>query len=335
MKKAFTTSVMVFVMSAVMVTGLGLSYSFEPPDGYTGAPTESSCAQCHSSALGNGGIELINVPATYLPGTSYTITVSLQDPGQLRWGFELTAIDSDNHGAGTFTVTDIEATQLSDNDGTQPDYLKQTLVGTYLNYADGPVTWSFRWTAPGTSVGAITFYAAGNASDASFSTGGDYIYLVNETALAPTTPTKTPTVTRTPTGTPSQETPTPAPTAAPCEDTGVSLVMPAAQFTESDPCALAAVVCNATGVVFADEKLFVFLEAYGYFYFAPSWTQDLDYYGDQMDFQPGEIILQVIDEFAWPVGAGSGEARFWGALTDPDITAVIGSLGQWDFTWSE
>ncbi len=67
-----------------LVPTLAFSYSGGPPNGYTGAPGEGNCTQCHSSnALNSGnGSFSIDGPAEYVPGQTYTLTLTLQDPGQ-------------------------------------------------------------------------------------------------------------------------------------------------------------------------------------------------------------------------------------------------------------
>jgi hypothetical protein len=135
--------------------------------------------------VGNGSIALLGLPAGYEPGLTYSVTLRLADPGQGRWGFELTAIDDVNlDQAGTLIATDPVNTQLSDNPGPDPDYLKHTTEGTHDGVPDGPVTWSFDWTAP--AAGNVTFYAAGNAADGNGAPTGDYIYLLERPVSATT-----------------------------------------------------------------------------------------------------------------------------------------------------
>jgi hypothetical protein len=153
------------------------AFSSGPPDGKTGAPGEGLCSDCHSnSSGGNGSLSLSGAPAEYVLNQTYTLTVTIEDPGQQRWGFELTASDSSNDAAGEFTITDGINTLLSDNSSPIKDYVKQTLDGTYSGAVDGPVSWDFDWTAPSTDVGEITFYVAGNAANGDFTSAGDFVY---------------------------------------------------------------------------------------------------------------------------------------------------------------
>lgn len=182
------TNVTTFLVTASMLL-LGVysawgesMYSGGPSDGLTGAPGEGLCTNCHGGSTGDGSVEILGVPASYSPDLSYTITVKLQDQGQQRWGFELTAVDAVGDGAGSFTVTDAANTQLSDNAAPYRDYVKHTSGGTYSGTADGPVTWSFEWTAPGTDVGPVTFYTAGLAANGNHNTSGDFLYTASESS---------------------------------------------------------------------------------------------------------------------------------------------------------
>ena len=173
----------VLAVTATLSAGSVLAYDDGPPDGVAGDPPQfMNCTLCHDSYevnSGNGGLQILDLPPVFTPGQSYDLRVRLFDPGQMRWGFEITAMDAQDQQAGTFEITDAVHTQLSDNPGTQPDYVKHTLDGTYWHTPDGPVEWTLRWTAP--EVSSVTFYAAGNAADGTEDPGLDYIYLTQAT----------------------------------------------------------------------------------------------------------------------------------------------------------
>ena len=178
---------------SLLTTSLALAWSSGPPDGFAGEPPQFvSCTACHGSNVGDGSLALLGVPVGgYNPGATYTLTVRLADPGQLRWGFELVALtNAALTQAGTITVTDDVHTQLSDYPDPDPDYLKHTSDGTYPG-TPGPTGWSFDWQAPTTGE-SITFYVAGNAANNNNSPFGDFIYLLqvpvaSTTGIEPTT----------------------------------------------------------------------------------------------------------------------------------------------------
>ena len=153
-------------------------YAFGPPNGRAGDPPNgTTCVECHSSFQlnsGNGDLRLLNTPAAVTPGATYDLMVELLDPGQSRWGFELTVLNEANASGGQIVVTDPARTQVHHDDLLNRDYLKHTFEGTDAA-TSGPTRWSFQWVAPQV-FSAITFYFAGNAADNSGLFLGDYIY---------------------------------------------------------------------------------------------------------------------------------------------------------------
>lgn len=160
--------------------------SSNPPVKYTGAPGESNCSSCHTKGLNDGvgslAIVIANSPTSYVPNTTYAITVTLDRTGQSRWGFEMTVLrNSDDLTAGTLArTTDFTKEQSGTVSGNTRTYEGHTQDwgqdGTYAG-TTGSVQWTFDWTAPAAGAGAVTFYAAGVAADNSGTSGsGDYVY---------------------------------------------------------------------------------------------------------------------------------------------------------------
>jgi len=157
-----------------------LATSTGPPDAHTGAPlagggTELDCTKCHDDFDVDSGPGLFSIeaPVAYEPGLTYEIRVLLSQTGQVRWGFELTAIDDSLIGAGQFLAGSDGFSQVSQA-GTR-EYVKQTSAGT----ADGQPDeqeWAFTWTAPATDIGPITLHAAGVAANSTGGTSGDDVY---------------------------------------------------------------------------------------------------------------------------------------------------------------
>ncbi len=181
--ESFMNGLIVAFTAAALIPPAARAWSGGPPDMRTGAPGEGTCVACHSSFPLNGGdgsLQIVGPPA-YEPGETYGMTVILEDPGQMRWGFELTSL---------------EYGQLVPVDGfTQPSmsggrmYVKQTGAGTFFGTPDGPVSWDFLWQAPPDPPEALTFYAAGNAANGNGGASGDYIYTSSFTSqLAPPPP---------------------------------------------------------------------------------------------------------------------------------------------------
>ena len=190
--KKIVKSVTLFAATVAVV----YAFSSGPPPGKTGGFGESTCMDCHQFGPDpSGSFTIAGVPDPYTPGQDYPITVTLGQPGQQRWGFELAArFQADGSQAGIITVTDPANTQIKTIvDGCDPtmdptcvQYVEHTTAGTYEGTMDGPVSWTFTWTAPSDpSLGTVEFDAAGNAANGDHTPLGDYIYTTSVTSSAP------------------------------------------------------------------------------------------------------------------------------------------------------
>src|SRR6185503_3056656 len=157
------------------------AFSAGPPAGYTGAPQEEpeACAECHVPPDAGTGTISISAPQTYIPGQTYAITVTHAnpDPTRLRWGFELTVLDTaSDEKAGELQSTN-GLTQVVNNagPGSARQYIEHTAAGTFIGQHNS-ASWTFNWTAPAVDVGPVTFYAAGNQANNDGNTSGDNIY---------------------------------------------------------------------------------------------------------------------------------------------------------------
>jgi uncharacterized protein (TIGR03437 family) len=181
------------------------AYAEGPPPGHAGVPNEQTCSQCHTGGPGSGNVAATGFPSgmTYTPGAAQTFTVTVSDPVQRRWGFQLTARvhGSPQTQAGTFTPGSDNFTQLScgaapfsggslanpnvgNGCATQSNaplqYIEHTITGTRLGQT-GSAAFSFSWTPPSTNVGQIDIYVAGNAANGNGAPTGDNIYTANYT----------------------------------------------------------------------------------------------------------------------------------------------------------
>jgi uncharacterized repeat protein (TIGR01451 family) len=169
-----------FLLTNNTVTQPVQGFSSGPPAGYTGAPGEEpeACAECHVPADAGTGHISITAPQTYVPGQTYPITVTHtnSDQTRLRWGFELTVLDTSDEKAGNLESID-GLTQLLNNQGPggARQYIEHTSAGTFVGQQNG-ASWTFDWTAPATDVGPVTFYTAGNQANNDGNTSGDHIY---------------------------------------------------------------------------------------------------------------------------------------------------------------
>ena len=169
------------------------AFSFIPPVSESGAPGEGLCSQCHTGGvnLAGGSLEIQNVPPSYTPGQTYSITVQLQRAGQSRWGFQLVPVrDSLQHTVMAGWLTAVSNTTIVSSNFVDTGFRAYAshysglTNGTFAGTLDGPVSWTFNWTAPvAAGAGTVTFYCAGNAAKGSGSPdAGDVIYTATATS---------------------------------------------------------------------------------------------------------------------------------------------------------
>ena len=190
------------ILSAVPL--LVYAYEYGPDPRKTGAPGDNptACIQagCHVGTVNQfSGSVTVNFPngLTYTPGVKQHLIVTITDPMQKRWGFQLTArlaSDLKNGQAGDFTKGSDGFTQvICDGPGAPTpcstqfpvQFVEHTTAGARLGLAS-PATFEFDWTPPAANAGNIVMYVAGNAANGDGTERGDHIYTANYT-LTPST----------------------------------------------------------------------------------------------------------------------------------------------------
>ena len=163
-----------------------------PDAGYTNAPGDlGNCTACHDTFhdpnVGPGSVSLDGAPTIYNPGQQYTLMLTVQQlqNKRKRFGFQLTAISQNGNRAGTLAPLGSDS-QLNPETGVGGrQYIEHTEIGTFPTGL-GSRTWAFRWTAPATDVGTVSFWFAGNAADDSGTNQNDYIYTSRVSTDSPT-----------------------------------------------------------------------------------------------------------------------------------------------------
>ncbi|MDQ3134858.1 MAG: Reeler domain-containing protein, partial [Acidobacteriota bacterium] len=149
-----------------------------PDPGFTGAPGEFDCRECHLPDGAPPGTITVAAPQTYVPGQTYQITFNESNahPSRRRWGFQLTALDDTGTRAGTLQPGGDGRTQVVSGTTGNParQYVEHTSAGTYQGQQNS-ASWTFNWTAPGENVGPVLFYFAGNQANNDGNTSGDSI----------------------------------------------------------------------------------------------------------------------------------------------------------------
>src|SRR5687767_4640195 len=154
---------------------LFLSFSSNPPNGRTGAPGDGLCSDCHTlnGATQDGEITVAGMPASIIPNTAYTLTMTSSNPNGIAElaGFQLTILNSNNTIAGSITSPSAGST-VQTSSGRQ--YWEHNPAQPYPG--SNMVTWTATWTAPNMPANTtITIYAAGNIANGNGSSTGDRI----------------------------------------------------------------------------------------------------------------------------------------------------------------
>jgi hypothetical protein len=154
-----------YLLSLMIIPSVLILYSWSPggsPGGKSGSPGDggATCTDCHGgTATEQVGWITTNIPAEgFTPGETYIITATGTQDGVSKFGFELTAENSDGDKLGGLTITDADRTRFTNSDNA----VTHTAAG---NVPDGNMnSWSMEWTAPDEDIGSVSFYAAFNAS---------------------------------------------------------------------------------------------------------------------------------------------------------------------------
>ncbi|MBS1684629.1 MAG: T9SS type A sorting domain-containing protein [Bacteroidetes bacterium] len=182
MKRNFTIVVSVlFAFALVMLFSSRLiSNSVQPPQppgqGLAGDPGQTTCSHCHAgntradatkftlklagdSAGLVGTSNVVSAATQYIPDSTQWVALELNgaNGSTPRYGFQITALDSANNLAGTFTLTNLTNTSLESSSQTGRKY-----VG-HKGATATTKAWSFKWKAPHS--GAVTFYYTCNMAN--------------------------------------------------------------------------------------------------------------------------------------------------------------------------
>jgi hypothetical protein len=153
--------------------------------GFTGAPGENACNNCHNSFAinsGTGSIKIAtNIPNDqYAPSTTYQISVTVAKPGTNLFGFGCEVLTSTNGNAGTLAVTDAAHTQKLNAANGRVNMTHK------LNGGANPdsTVFTFNWTSPATDIGTIKFYFSGVCANGNNLNSLDNVYKGSHTITA-------------------------------------------------------------------------------------------------------------------------------------------------------
>lgn len=168
--------------SAAASPAIARRLSDRPPPAHTGGFGEPTCHVCHFDGTPDDGratLALDGLPALYVPGQTYVLTLTLSHPDLRIGGFELSSRFADGVHAGT------QAGSLRALDGRVDVTGPQELPVQYARHtAEGIVPdsvgatrmrWRLEWTAPA-QFGAVVFHVATNVANDDASPLGDFVY---------------------------------------------------------------------------------------------------------------------------------------------------------------
>jgi hypothetical protein len=153
------------------------------------AVASGTCGSCHGGGSGTTTLTIAlkekasgnDAAGKYTPGTTYTVSLNGNNAALSKFGFQLTAMSSGNHQAGTFgnLGTDVQTRNVSNISVAEQQHT--------LSKANGVFLVQFDWTAPAAGTGAVTFNGIFNAVDGNSQSTGDAVSLpasltVNENA---------------------------------------------------------------------------------------------------------------------------------------------------------
>jgi hypothetical protein len=167
----------------------GIASSSGPFPGFTGAPGEETCRHCHDTFPinpGGGELRIEGFPETYVPNETYPVTITLESPSGVKWGFQATVLGENRKRAGKVIVTDKDTTKVVAGI-FEPNrrYLEQKRAGTFEGQR-GAASWEFAWRAPKRAKGVITIHVSGNVANGNGEPTGDFIYYAEKTSLPAT-----------------------------------------------------------------------------------------------------------------------------------------------------
>jgi hypothetical protein len=174
---AITTAILVIVIGSSSINvpkSVTASTQMAHTDGYSVTGYSGGCTSCHGSATSaGGGIALVGVPDTTIAGQRYTVSVTLTDAAQQRWGFDMKV------GSGSFTSSNpnvgIGTSTAADTSGTNIHHGSSAPVAAPAATGPSYIFDSIFWTAP-TKTGTVKFAFAGVAANNNNSSSGDHCY---------------------------------------------------------------------------------------------------------------------------------------------------------------
>lgn len=160
-KSIYTLLILTFLLIIFQASTNKIMRKEGADPGHTGSPGDSlkNCTVCHGgSATFYDGWITSDIPSTgYVPGEIYNLTTTNTEVEGTRFGFQVSPQNEKGDLLGEIIVSDSIQTQLVGG----KKYLTYTENGVN---GQGSKTWGFKWKAPASGTGKVTFYGAYNSN---------------------------------------------------------------------------------------------------------------------------------------------------------------------------
>lgn len=183
------TRLFFFAIGAAFVFS-GFQYQDNPTGkaGVAGSPNEQTCSKsgCHVGVADNsqgGSVVITSSNMTnweYVPGQTYSFTVTVSETGRSVWGFAMEALKSNGDNGGTLAA----GTGSHILSASVGGFSRRSVTHNTPGSGAGTKSWTFNWTAPSTDDGTITLYAVGLAANGNGNSSGDHVYKVSQALSA-------------------------------------------------------------------------------------------------------------------------------------------------------
>ncbi len=154
-----------------------------PYPNVTGGFGEQNCRLCHLDNPLNapgGAVTVDGIPAAFMPGQSYPITVTITRAGLRRGGFEIAARfavgKQKGRQAGSWQLVDTRAQLIPGAVDQARTFVQHNQSGSRA-VTPGRTPGTLDWTAPAAPAAPVQFNVAANASNNDDSPLGDFIYV--------------------------------------------------------------------------------------------------------------------------------------------------------------
>lgn len=172
------TVIISLLVVLITTTSFVLNY-FSGITGYTGSPGETTCTSCHLQSTSSGSVSISASPAIvankYVPGQTYTITITLKHQTLIEFGFGCEIVNGTTAAAvdaGWIYLIPNQATSSGNNPGNGRKNVIHAVPSAGTGIGPFTRTFKFQWVAPNS--GPAIIHVAGIAVNGDNAVTGDF-----------------------------------------------------------------------------------------------------------------------------------------------------------------